>query len=64
MTSAKRIRGYDPQFLRGPNDFQETVATAIARLILSDFFWCAYLKEGIPRKKLQTAEAVKENIIT
>jgi len=64
MTSAKRIHGNDPQFLRGPTDFQGMVATAIARLILPDFFLCAYLKKGMPRNKPQTAEAVKENITT
>jgi len=63
MTSAKRIHGNDPQFLRGPTDFQGMVATAIARLILLGFL-CAYLKEGILRNKPQTAEAMKENITT
>jgi len=64
MTSAKRIHGNDPQFLRGPTDFQGMVATRIARLILPDFFLCTYIKEGIPRNKPQTAEAVKEKIKT
>jgi len=64
MTSAKKIHGNDPQFLRELTDFQGTVATAIARLTLPDFFLCAYLKDGVLRNKPQTADAMKENITT